>query len=89
MWYFLTLQNHMGEEKLQTFISFALHYMPSLTLPVKHGTFIEFHNGLINEKCDQFGECDKIHHVREKFVKALEEEFPDSGLMFSLCNWPD
>lgn len=24
------------------------------------------------------------HHVREKFVKALEAEFPDSGLVFSI-----
>lgn len=89
-----SIQSHMGEEKLQTFINFALRYMSSLTLPVKRGTFIEFRNGLINvcpvgrscsqEERDQFGEYDKVHHVREKFVKALEAEFPDSGLVFSI-----
>lgn len=26
----------------------------------------------------------QIHHIRKKFVKALEEEFPDSGLVFSI-----
>ncbi|KAG0715091.1 Phosphomannomutase [Chionoecetes opilio] len=89
-----SIQNHMGEEKLQTFINFALRYMSSLTLPVKRGTFIEFRNGMINvcpvgrscsqEERDQFGDYDKIHHVREKFVKALQDEFPDSGLVFSI-----
>lgn len=88
------IQNHLGEEKLQTFINFALRYMSCLTLPVKRGTFIEFRNGLINvcpvgrsctqEERDQFGEYDKIHHVREKFVKALQDEFPDCGLVFSI-----
>lgn len=28
--------------------------------------------------------CFQVHGVREKFVKALEEEFPDSGLVFSI-----
>nr|XP_045582873.1 phosphomannomutase-like [Procambarus clarkii] len=89
-----SIQNHMGEEKLQEFINFSLRYMSDITLPVKRGTFIEFRNGLINvcpvgrscsqEERDQFGEYDKEHHVREKFVKALEAEFPDSGLVFSI-----
>lgn len=26
----------------------------------------------------------QVHHIRKKFVKALEEEFPDSGLVFSI-----
>ena len=28
--------------------------------------------------------CFQVHRVREKFVKALQEEFPDSGLVFSI-----
>lgn len=89
-----SIQNHMGEEKLQQFINFSLRYMSDITLPVKRGTFIEFRNGLINvcpvgrscsqEERDQFGEYDKEHHIREKFVKVLEAEFSDAGLVFSI-----
>lgn len=89
-----SIQNYMGEEKLQRFINFALRYMSELTLPVKRGTFIEFRTGLINvcpvgrscsqEERDQFGEYDKVHNIRKKFVAKLQEEFPDMGLVFSI-----
>ncbi|XP_042860634.1 phosphomannomutase-like [Penaeus japonicus] len=89
-----SIQNHMGEEKLQEFINFSLRYMSDIKLPVKRGTFIEFRNGLINvcpvgrscsqEERDQFGEYDKEHHIREQFVKALEKEFPTLGLVYSI-----
>ena len=75
----------MGEEKLQTFINFALKYMSSITLPVKRGTFVEFRNGLINvcpigrscsqEERDQFGEYDKVGvnylHIRSVLNLAI------------------
>ncbi|CAL4089234.1 unnamed protein product [Meganyctiphanes norvegica] len=89
-----SIQNYMGEEKLQRFINFALRYMSELSLPVKRGTFIEFRSGLINvcpvgrscsqEERDQFGEYDKEHNIRKKFVAKLEEEFSDMGLVFSI-----
>lgn len=89
-----SIQNHMGEEKLQEFINFSLRYMSDLKLPVKRGTFIEFRNGLINvcpvgRSCsqaerDQFGEYDKEHHIRKQFVQALEKEFPNLGLVYSI-----
>nr|CAG4642426.1 EOG090X0438 [Evadne anonyx] len=44
----MNIQEHMGEEKLQTFINYALNYMSKLTIPVKRGNFIEFRSGLIN-----------------------------------------
>jgi hypothetical protein len=84
----------MGEERLQTFINFALSYMSQLKLPVKRGTFIEFRTGLINvcpvgRSCsqaerEQFFEFDKEHRIRENFVKSLEEKFPDLGLVYSI-----
>jgi len=87
-----SIQQHMGEERLQTFINFALGYMSQLKLPVKRGTFIEFRTGLINvcpvgrscsqEEREQFFEYDKEHRIRENFVKALEEKFPDLGLVY-------
>lgn len=89
-----TIQEHMGEEKLQTFINFALNYMSQLKLPVKRGTFIEFRTGLINvcpvgRSCsqaerEQFFQFDKEHRIRENFVKSLEERFPDLGLVYSI-----
>ena len=89
---FQSIQQHMGEEKLQTFINFALGYMSQLKLPIKRGTFIEFRTGLINvcpvgRSCsqaerEQFFEYDKEYGIRENFVKALEEKFPDLGLVY-------
>lgn len=91
---FQSIQQHMGEERLQTFINFALGYMSRLKLPVKRGTFIEFRTGLINvcpvgRSCsqaerEQFFEYDKEYRIRENFVKALEEKFPDLGLVYSI-----
>jgi len=88
------IQNFLGEDLVQRFINFCLRYMSDITLPVKRGTFIEFRAGLINvcpvgrscsqEERDQFGEYDKVHHIREKFVEALRKEFPDNGLHFSI-----
>ncbi|GIY80545.1 phosphomannomutase [Caerostris extrusa] len=43
-----SILDHMGDEKLQPFINFCLHYMSKLTLPVKRGNFVEFRSGLIN-----------------------------------------
>ncbi|XP_074647423.1 uncharacterized protein LOC141903239 [Tubulanus polymorphus] len=88
------IQDEMGEEKLQKFINFALKYMSDLSLPVKRGTFVEFRDGLINicpvgRSCsqaerEQFNTYDKEHHIREKFVAALEKEFADMGLKYSI-----
>lgn len=91
---FQNIQAHVGEEKLQTFINYALGYMSKLILPVKRGTFIEFRDGLINvcpvgRSCsqierDQFAAFDQEHSVREKFVEDLKKQFPDLGLKFSI-----
>nr|SVE74382.1 EOG090X0BFR [Daphnia barbata] len=90
----MSIQEYVGDEKLQLFINYALGYMSKLTLPVKRGTFIEFRDGLINvcpvgRSCsqaerDQFAAYDKEHNIRETFVKHLQAEFPDLGLVFSI-----
>ncbi|KAA0202848.1 hypothetical protein HAZT_HAZT006683 [Hyalella azteca] len=89
-----SIEAHMGEKALQQFINFSLDYMAKLELPAKRGTFVEFRSGLINlcpvgrscsqELRDQFAVYDKEHKVREKFVAALREKFPDLGLTFSI-----
>ncbi|XP_057374303.2 uncharacterized protein LOC130695198 [Daphnia carinata] len=90
----MSIQEHVGEEKLQKFINSALSYMSKLILPVKRGTFIEFRDGLVNvcpvgRSCsqaerDEFAAYDKVHKIRESFVKHLQAEFPDFGLVFSI-----
>jgi phosphomannomutase len=89
-----SIQESIGEEKLQKFINFSLSYMSKLTLPLKRGNFIEFRKGMINvspvgrscsqEERIQFYNYDKEHKIREKFVQALRKEFPDLGLTFSI-----
>ncbi|XP_013383356.1 phosphomannomutase 2-like [Lingula anatina] len=89
-----SIQNYMGEEKLQKFINYALGYMSKIELPAKRGTFIEFRSGLINvcpvgRSCsqaerDQFGEYDKVHNIRKQFVEDLRKQFPDNGLVYSI-----
>ena len=44
----LSIIDELGEEKLQEFINFCLHYIADLKLPVKRGTFVEFRNGMLN-----------------------------------------
>jgi len=88
------LSKYVGDDKLQEFINFCLQHMSTLKLPVKRGTFVEFRNGMLNicpvgRSCSQeerieFNEYDKIHNIRKDFVAALEKQFPNSGLKYSI-----
>nr|CAG4649599.1 EOG090X0BFR [Scapholeberis mucronata]SVE93819.1 EOG090X0BFR [Scapholeberis mucronata] len=90
----MSILEYVGEDKLQTFINYALGYMSKLRLPVKRGNFIEFRDGLINvcpvgrscsqQERDQFAAYDKENHIREEFVKDLKKQFPDFGLVFAI-----
>jgi len=94
-----SLLQHLGEDKLQTFINFCLAYMSDLRLPAKRGNFIEFRNGLINvcpvgRSCSQaereeFNRYDQENQVRSKFIEELNRKFgPDGeqplGLVYSI-----
>ena len=84
----------MGEEKLKTFINFCLHYIADLDIPIKRGTFVEYRNGMLNvspigrncagDERDEFEKYDKEHKIRETFIAALKEKFPDYGLRYSI-----
>lgn len=89
-----SFQQFLGEEKLKKLINYILHYIADLDIPVKRGTFIEFRKGMLNvspigrncsqkERCE-FEEFDKTAKVRESMVAALQKEFPDFGLKFSI-----
>ncbi len=85
---------YIGEERLQTFINFVLRYIADLSIPQKRGTFIEFRRGMLNvspigRNCSQterdaFEQYDKVHKIRETMVAALQREFADYGLKFSI-----
>ena len=92
----MDISKYMGEEKLQKFINFCLHFMADLNLPIKRGTFIEFRNSLINicpvgrscsqEQRIQFHQLDLEQGIRRKFVEVLNEKFPENsfGLHFAI-----
>ncbi|KAH8884441.1 eukaryotic phosphomannomutase [Thozetella sp. PMI_491] len=84
----------LGEEKYKEMVSFILHYIADLDIPVKRGTFIEFRNGMVNvspigrnasnqERLD-FLKYDEEHKVREPFVEKLRERFGHLGLTFAI-----
>lgn len=77
----------IGEDRYKELVKFILHYIADLDIPVKRGTFIEYRNGMINVspigrnasvvERDEYEKYDKQHKIRETFVKALREKFPD------------
>ncbi|GAB5360719.1 hypothetical protein AAMO2058_000651500 [Amorphochlora amoebiformis] len=84
----------LGEEKLQRLINFILGYLSKISLPCKRGTFIEFRKGMLNvspigRNCSRpernaFEEYDKKTGVRKTMVEALQKEFADFKLTYSI-----
>jgi phosphomannomutase len=89
-----SLCDYLGEDKLKRFINFTLKYIAGLDIPVKRGTFIELRKGMMNvspigrncsqEERDEFEQYDKEHGIRKAMIEALENEFPDFGLKYSI-----
>jgi len=89
-----SFSGHIGEPALKRLINFILHYIADLDIPIKRGTFIEFRNGMINvspigRNCskaerDEFEDYDKTALVRKTMVAALQAEFADLNLRFSI-----
>lgn len=83
-----------GEENLKKFINFCLHYIADLDIPLKRGHFVEFRSGMLNispigRDCSQqerldFYEYDLKHKVREKMIRAIQNQFPDFKLKYSI-----
>ncbi|EPQ56391.1 eukaryotic phosphomannomutase [Gloeophyllum trabeum ATCC 11539] len=85
---------YVGEDRYKKLVNFILHYVADLDIPIKRGTFVEFRNGMINvsplgrnatiqERLD-FQAYDKIHGIREAFVKVLREKFSDYNLTYAI-----
>mmetsp|Transcript_28742 Transcript_28742/g.27709 ORF Transcript_28742/g.27709 Transcript_28742/m.27709 type:complete len:168 (+) Transcript_28742:79-582(+) len=89
-----SIKDELGEEKLKKFVNFTLKYLCDLDIPIKRGTFIEYRTGMINvspigrncsrEERNEFEEYDKVHNVRKQFVEALQKEFCNEKLTFSI-----
>jgi len=89
-----SIKLHLGEDRLKKFISFTLHYIADLDIPIKRGTFLEFRNGMLNispigRNCDQkerddFEKYDKEHNVRAMMVEILKIKFADYNLTYSI-----
>ncbi|KAH6566234.1 hypothetical protein BASA61_004739 [Batrachochytrium salamandrivorans] len=86
--------SYLGEEKYKRLANFVLRYIADLDLPKKRGTFIEFRTGMINvspigRNCShaersEFEAFDKMANIRPKFIKALQEEFSDYNLAYTI-----
>lgn len=84
----------IGEGQYKELVSFCLHYIADLDIPIKRGTFVEFRNGMINvspigrnastQERNDYEEYDKEHRIRETFVEKLRERFGHLGLTFSI-----
>lgn len=80
----------IGEEQYKELVTFILHYIADLDIPIKRGTFIEFRNGMINvspigrnatpQERDDYQKYDLEHGVRKAFVEKLKERFGHLGL---------
>ncbi|KAJ1920301.1 Phosphomannomutase 1 [Mycoemilia scoparia] len=84
----------LGEDKYTKLVNFCLRYIADLEIPQKRGTFIEFRKGMINvspigrncsrEERNEYEKFDLKNNIRKDFVKALEKEFSDYGIKFSI-----
>ncbi|KAK4686171.1 phosphomannomutase, partial [Tremellales sp. Uapishka_1] len=85
---------YLGEDNYKKIVNFILRYLSELDIPIKRGTFIEFRRGMINvspigrnasyeERLD-FQAYDKIHGIRPKMIEALQKQFADLGLTYSI-----
>lgn len=80
---------HLGKNKMKRLINIILGILSKTDSTIKTGLFIEHRTGMLNvspigRKCTyderlEFYEYDKIHKVRDKMKKQLEELFCDDN----------
>jgi len=89
-----SMAEKVGEDALKRLINWTLMYLAQIDIPIKRGTFIEFRKGMLNispigRNCSRaernaFEEYDKIHKIRATMVQAMQKEFADLHLTFSI-----
>lgn len=85
---------HVGEEPYKKLVNYILRYLSEVDCPVKRGTFVEFRKGMINvspvgrnastQERNDFEAFDKKTGTRAKMVEALQKEFADLNLTYSI-----
>lgn len=68
-----SIAKFLGEENLTRLLDWTLHYLSTIKIPVKRGTFIEFRAGMLNispigrncsqEERDEFEKFDEVNIV--------------------------
>jgi phosphomannomutase len=93
-----SLVAYLGEERYQRLANWTLRYLAGISLPCKRGNFVELRRAMVNvspvgRSCSyderlQFVEFDGKHGIREKMVRAYQQEFSgpqdDYGLSFAI-----
>jgi phosphomannomutase len=88
------IHKFLGEKSLKRLINWILRYIADLDIPVKRGTFIEFRAGMLNvspigrncskDERDEYEKFDLEHGIRKAMVAAIQTEFADLNLTFSI-----
>jgi len=89
-----TISDHLGEDNVKRIVNWTLKYLADVDCPVKRGTFIEFRTGMFNispvgrncsrEERNAYEEYDLANDVRKNMVLAMQKEFEDLNLTFSV-----
>lgn len=89
-----TISKFLGEDNLKRIVNWVMKYLANLDIPVKRGTFIEFRSGMLNispigRNCSRserndYEKFDLEHNIRKDMVEAMQKEFADLDLTFSI-----
>lgn len=89
-----SMMNLISVPTYNKFVSFVLHYIADLDIPVKTGTFVELRTGLMNicpigRNCTQeqrlaFNALDKEKGIRKKLISDLQNAFPELDLQYAI-----
>lgn len=89
-----TISKFIGEDNVKRLVNWVMKYLADVDMPVKRGTFIEFRSGMFNispigrncsrEERNDYEKFDLENKIRENMVKAMQKEFADLGLTYSI-----
>lgn len=89
-----TISKQLGEDNIKRLVNWVMKYLSDIDIPVKRGTFIEFRTGMFNvspigrncsrEERNEYEKFDLEHKIREKMVSAMQKEFADLNLTYSI-----
>jgi phosphomannomutase len=93
-----SIAKFLGEENLTRLLDWTLHYLSTIKIPVKRGTFIEFRAGMLNispvgrncsqEERDAFEKFDEVRPTvdRSPLYSIEKDQYAHSTLTLSLSH---